>query len=253
MMPFTWSELLSGAGVVISVGAAFLLVKLLISNTLQQEKFFNALGKCYTELESSSDRLDTLCTILDRRFSNFEENKKQSDPFLINSIQRFDKAAQEIRDRLDDLLLSEESDIRIAERLSEPVLQELNKLQTHLEQMAGQLRRNNYLSADENAEMAAMRKRIESYQSMMMKARSEAKETENVMAELRQEIQQLRVMNNRPIQPANDATARELQTQLDEMEQQKRKLEEQLAALNNEKERNEIEKKFIEDRFMELS
>lgn len=252
-MPFTWGELLSGAGVVISVGAAFLLVKLLISNTLQQEKFFNALGKCYTELESSSDRLDTLCTILDRRFSNFEENQKQSDPLLINSLQRFDKAAQEIRDRLDDLLLSEESDIRIAERLSEPVLQELNKLQTHLEQMAGQLRRNNYLSADENAEMAAMRKRIESYQSMMMKARSEAKDTENVMAELRQEIQQLRVMNNRPIQLANDASAKELQSQLDEMEQQKRRLEEQLAALNNEKERNEIEKKFIEDRFMELS
>ncbi|HEY0893154.1 MAG TPA: hypothetical protein VGE32_08860, partial [Cellvibrio sp.] len=129
----------------------------------------------------------------------------------------------------------------------------LNKLQTHLEQMAGQLRRNNYLSADENAEMAAMRKRIESYQSMMMKARSEAKDTENVMAELRQEIQQLRVMNNRPIQLANDASAKELQSQLDEMEQQKRRLEEQLAALNNEKERNEIEKKFIEDRFMELS
>lgn len=252
-MPFSWGELLSGAGIIVSLGAAFLLVKLLISNTLQQEKFFNALGKCYTELESSSDRLDTLCTILDRRFSNYEENHKQSDPLLINSIQRFDKVAQEIRDRLDDLLLSEASDNIIAERLSEPVLQELNKLQTHLEQMAGQLRRNNNLSADENVEMAAMRKRIESYQSMMMKARSEAKEAENTIAELRHEIQQLQVMNNRPLQSANDEFTKELQFQLNEMEQQKRRLEEQLAALTTEKQRNEIEKQFIEDRFMELS
>lgn len=250
-MPLNWTEWIGSAGLIVSCLAAVLLVKLLINNTMQQEKFFGALGRCHTELQSASGRLESLCNILDRRFSSFEENSRQSDPALLNSIQRFDKVAQEIRDRLDDLLLTEGNEKQPVERMSEPVLQEISKLQSHLEEMSGQLKRSNYLSMDENAELGAMRKRIESYQSMVMKARSEAKDSESIMAELRQEIQQLRATPRSA--PVTSADSEQLQAQLSDMEQQKRKLEEEIAALNNEKQRNDIEKKFIEDRFMELS
>lgn len=255
-MSFTFNEIFGSIAIVVSCGAAVLLVKLLLSNTMQQEKFFNSLGKCYTQLEDASNKLETLCTILDRRFSNMEDNKRQSDPLLINTLQRFDKVSQEIRDRLDDLL---ETDFSVtntttsAEATAQAVVQEINKLQSNLDELSGQLRRNNYLAMDENAEIAAMRKRIESYQSMVMKARSEAKESESLMAALRNEIEKLRVSGPAIDNTLNIAQDTELQTQVSSLEQEKKALEAQIAALNDEMQRNNIEKKFIEERFIELS
>lgn len=246
-MPFTFNEVFGSVALLISCGAAFLLVKLLLSNTLQQEKFFNSLAKCYTELESSSKKLETLCTVLDRRFSNMEESKSTTDPILLNSLQRFDKVSQEIRERLDDLFLPDPGSTA-QEMPNEALLEELTKMQSSLEELTGQLRRNNYLSMNENVEMAAMRKRIESYQSMVMKARSEAKQSETVMADLRMEIDRLRSQPPRMISAEDQPS--ELQNEIQALDNEKKALEAKVKALQDEMNRNNIEKKFIEERFI---
>ena len=259
-MAYSFNEVFGSVALLISCGAAILLVRLLLSNTTQQEKFFNSLGRCHTELQTSSKNLETLCTILDRRFSNMEDNSKQTDPLIINTLQRFDKVSKEIQQRLDEILLpnfsagssKQENDTQSEAAVSEAVVSEISKLQSSMAEIANQLRKSNYLSMDENAEMAAMRKRIESYQSMVMKARSEAKDSETVMSELRLEIKQLQnTKKSNPVE-ANVENQR-LQDQLMEMERDKKVLEDKIKVLDNEMQRNNIEKKFIEDRFIELS
>jgi chromosome segregation ATPase len=254
-MAYSFNEIIGSLALLISCGAAILLVRLLLSNTMQQEKFFNSLGRCHAELQTSSQSLETLCTILDRRFSNMEENSKQTDPLLINTLQRFDKVSKEIQERLDEMFLPGFSDTGskpASDLPSEAVISEITKLQNSMAEIANQLRKSNYLSMDENAEIAAMRKRIESYQSMVMKARSEAKDSESIMAELRQEIKQLQtVKKSNPAESNNENQW--LQEQLEEAERDKKALEERIKVLDNEMQRNNIEKKFIEDRFIELS
>lgn len=254
-MAYSFNEIIGSLALLISCGAAILLVRLLLSNTMQQEKFFNSLGRCHAELQTSSQNLETLCTILDRRFSNMEENSKQTDPLLINTLQRFDKVSKEIQERLDEMFLPSFSDTGskpASDLPSEAVISEITKLQNSMAEIANQLRKSNYLSMDENAEIAAMRKRIESYQSMVMKARSEAKDSETIMAELRQEIKQLQ--NVKKSNPAESSIeTQRLQEQLEEAERDKKALEERIKVLDNEMQRNNIEKKFIEDRFIELS
>jgi chromosome segregation ATPase len=189
-----------------------------------------------------------------------EENSKQTDPLLINTLQRFDKVSKEIQERLDEILLpnfsggsnQQGNDAQNEAVLSEAVVNEISKLQSSMAEIANQLRKSNYLSMDENAEMAAMRKRIESYQSMVMKARSEAKDSETVMSELRLEIKQLQSAKKPNPAEANIENER-LQNQLKEMEREKKVLEDKIKVLDNEMQRNNIEKKFIEDRFIELS
>lgn len=254
-MAYNFSEVMGSLALLISCGAAILLVRLLLSNTMQQEKFFNALGRCNTELQTSSKNLETISAILDRRFANMEENSKQADPLLINTLQRFDKVSKEIHDRLDEMFLPSPvagSGKQSNDLPSEAVISEITKLQNSMAEIANQLRKSNYLSMDENAELAAMRKRIESYQSMVMKARSEAKDSETIMAELKQEIKQLQ--NAKKPNPAEaSAENQRLQAQLQEMEREKKGLEDRIKTLDNEMQRNNIEKKFIEDRFIELS
>lgn len=254
-MAYSFNEIIGSLALLISCGAAILLVRLLLSNTMQQEKFFNSLGRCHAELHTSSQNLETLCTILDRRFSNMEENSKQTDPLLINTLQRFDKVSKEIQERLDEMFLPSFSDTGskpASDLPSGAVISEITKLQNSMAEIASQLRKSNYLSMDENAEIAAMRKRIESYQSMVMKARSEAKDSETIMAELRQEIKQLQNVKKSSPAESNIETQR-LQEQLEEAERDKKALEERIKLLDNEMQRNNIEKKFIEDRFIELS
>ncbi len=254
-MAYSFNEIVGSLALLVCCGAAILLVKLLVSNTMQQEKFFNSLGRCHSELQTASTKLETLCTILDRRFANMEDNKNQSDPLLINTLQRFDKVTKELRERLDDILLpdfSEGTSQQNNDLPSETVIQEITKLQSSLEEIANQLRKSNYLSMDENAELAAMRKRIESYQSMVMKARAEAKDSESIMSNLRLEIQKLQSSTvSNPAEPSVEN--RRLQEQIQELAQEKLALEEKFKALDNEMQRNNIEKKFIEDRFIELS
>lgn len=254
-MAYSFNDIVGSLALLVSCGAAILLVKLLLSNTMQQEKFFNSLGRCHSELQTASSKLETLCTILDRRFANMEDNKNQSDPLLINTLQRFDKVTKELRERLDDILLPDFSDGTPQQNNdlpSESVIQEIGKLQNSLEEIANQLRKSNYLSMDENAELAAMRKRIESYQSMVMKARAEAKDSESIMSNLRLEIQKLQSSTvSNPAEPSVEN--RRLQEQIQELAQEKLALEEKFKALDNEMQRNNIEKKFIEDRFIELS
>lgn len=254
-MAYSFNDIVGSLALLVSCGAAILLVKLLLSNTMQQEKFFNSLGRCHSELQTASSKLETLCTILDRRFANMEDNKNQSDPLLINTLQRFDKVTKELRERLDDILLPDFSDGTPQQNNdlpSESVIQEIGKLQNSLEEIANQLRKSNYLSMDENAELAAMRKRIESYQSMVMKARAEAKGSESIMSNLRLEIQKLQSSTvSNPAEPSVEN--RRLQEQIQELAQEKLALEEKFKALDNEMQRNNIEKKFIEDRFIELS
>lgn len=254
-MAYSFNEIVGSLALLVCCGAAILLVKLLVSNTMQQEKFFNSLGRCHSELQTASTKLETLCTILDRRFANMEDNKNQSDPLLINTLQRFDKVTKELRERLDDILLpdfSEGTSQQNNDLSSETVIQEITKLQNSLEEIANQLRKSNYLSMDENAELAAMRKRIESYQSMVMKARAEAKDSESIMSNLRLEIQKLQ--SSTTSNPAESTVEnRRLQEQIQELAQEKLALEEKFKALDNEMQRNNIEKKFIEDRFIELS
>lgn len=253
-MAYSFNEIVGSLALIISCGAAVLLVKLLLSNTLQQEKFFNALGRCHTELENSSNKLETLCTILDRRFTNMGNDSAQADPMIINMLQRFDKVSQELRERIDDLLLpnvSTESPRSDVELPHESVMQEISKLQSSLEEITHQLRRGNYLSMDENAELAAMRKRIESYQSMVMKARAEAKESDGVMSDLKEEIERLRRVNTQaPVQGNEDPA---LQKEIQVLTQEKQALEAKLAAIEDEMRRNTIEKEFIEERFIGLS
>lgn len=254
-MAYSFNEIIGSVALLISSGAAILLVRLLLSNTMQQEKFFNSLGRCNTELQNSSKNLETICTILDRRFSNMEENSKQPDPLLINTLQRFDKVSKEIHDRLDEIFLLSPTPgaSKLSTNLpSEAVITEMARLQNSMAEVANQLRKSNYLSMDENAELAAMRKRIESYQSMVMKARSEAKDSETIMAELKMEIQQLQ-NTKKPNPVEGNIETQRLQVQLQEMERDKKVLEEKIKALDNEMHRNNIEKKFIEDRFIELS
>jgi predicted nucleic acid-binding Zn-ribbon protein len=252
-MAYSFNEIVGSLGLIISCGAAVLLVKLLMSNTMQQEKFFNALGRCHTELESSSKKLETLCAVLDRRFANMQEAAQQTDPLLINTLHNFDKVSKELRDRLDDLFLPTPTGAAKPGNTlpNESVLQEISKLQSGLEEITNQLRRGNYLSMDENAEMAAMRKRIESYQSMVMKARAEAKESEGVMASLKDEITRLSNLTAKapPSSSADVATQETVQ----ELTKEKQALETKLAALQDELKRHTIEKEFIEERFMDLS
>lgn len=253
-MAFSFNDVMGSLALIVGCGAAVLLVKLLLSNTLQQEKFFNALGRCHTELQSASHQLQTMCTILDRRFSNMEGDT-QSDPMLINTLQRFDKVSRELRERMDDLLLpniSGEFSSAGNELPNETVLQEISKLQSSLEEITQELRRGNYLSMDENAELAAMRKRIESYQSMVMKARAEAKESEGIMAGLKDEIARL---SNVPVQTTAPSSSDNLalQDEVQVLTQEKQALEAKLAALQDEMRRNTIEKEFIEERFIGLS
>jgi hypothetical protein len=259
-MAYSFNEVFGSVALLISCGAAILLVRLLLNNTTQQEKFFNSLGRCHAELQTSSKNLETLCTILDRRFSNMEENSRQTDPLLINTLQRFDKVSKEIQERLDEILLpnfsggsnQQANDAQNEAVLSEAVVNEISKLQSSMAEIANQLRKSNYLSMDENAEMAAMRKRIESYQSMVMKARSEAKDSETVMSELRLEIKQLQIAK-KPNPVEANIENQQLQDQLKKMELEKKVLEDKIKVLDNEMQRNNIEKKFIEDRFIELS
>lgn len=253
-MAYSFNDIVGSLALIISCGAAVLLVKLLLSNTMQQEKFFNALGRCHTELENSSKKLETLFTILDRRFSNMGNDSAQPDPMIINTLQRFDKVSQELRERIDDLLLpnlSAESSTSNVELPHESVMQEISKLQSTLEEITHQLRRGNYLSMDENAELAAMRKRIESYQSMVMKARTEAKESEGVMSDLKEEIERLRRGTTQTSSPANEEP--ESQKEIQVLTQEKQALEVKLASLQEEMRRHTIEKEFIEERFIGLS
>jgi chromosome segregation ATPase len=104
---------------------------------------------------------------------------------------------------------------------------------------------------DENVELAAMRKRIESYQSMVMKARAEAKESDGVMSDLKEEIERLRRVNTQTQLPANEGPA--LQKEIQVLTQEKQALEAKLAAVEDEMRRNTIEKEFIEERFIGLS
>lgn len=247
-MAYTLNEIFGSIAIIVSCGAAVLLVKLLLNNTMQQEKFFNSLGKCFEQLQDASRKLDTLTTILDRRFASMEDNRKQSDPLLINTLQRFDKVSQEIKDRLDDLL-----DAEFPEAAAEMVVQEIAKLQNNLEEMSSQLRENNDLSADENADLVAMRKRIESYQSMVMKARSDAKQSEAQMAELREEIERLRLAGLEATVNTGTTQQSEMQTQLQTLTQEKKTLEDKIAAMHDEMHRNNIEKNFIEERFIQLT
>lgn len=252
-MAFGFNDVIGSLALIVGCGAAVLLVKLLLSNTLQQEKFFNALGRCHTELEGASTKLQTLCTILDRRFSNMEDGAP-TDPMLINTLQRFDKVSRELRERMDDLLLpsiSAESSSAGNELPNETVLQEISKLQSSLEEITQQLRRGNYLSMDENAELAAMRKRIESYQSMVMKARAEAKESDGIMAGLKEEIARLSSVATQT-SPSSSADIA-LQDEVQVLTQEKQTLEAKLAALEDEMRRHTIEKEFIEERFIGLS
>jgi chromosome segregation ATPase len=136
---------------------------------------------------------------------------------------------------------------------SEAVVNEISKLQSSMAEIANQLRKSNYLSMDENAELAAMRQRIESYQSMVMKARSEAKDSETIMSELRLEIKQLQTAKKSNPTAEASAENQRLQEQLEDAEREKKALEDKIKALDNEMQRNNIEKKFIEDRFIELS
>lgn len=255
-MAYTFNEIFGSVALLISCGAAVLLVKLLLSNTVQQEKFFNSLGRCNAELQNSSKNLETLCAILDRRFSNMEENSKQPDPLLINTLQRFDKVSKEIHERLDEMFITSSlssNDKQASDMPSEAVVNEISKLQSSMAEIANQLRKSNYLSMDENAELAAMRKRIESYQSMVMKARSEAKDSETIMSELRLEIKQLQTAKKPNPTAEASAENQRLQEQLEDAEREKKALEDKIKALDNEMQRNNIEKKFIEDRFIELS
>lgn len=252
-MAFSFNDVIGSLALIVGCGAAILLVKLLLSNTLQQEKFFNALGRCHKELEGASNKLQTLCTILDRRFSNMEDGT-QPDPMLINTLQRFDKVSRELRERMDDLWLpsgSTEFSSSGNELPNETVLQEISKLQSSLEEITHQLRRGNYLSMDENAELAAMRKRIESYQSMVMKARAEAKESDGIMAGLKEEIARLSITTAHT--PPSSSAEAALQDEVQVLTQEKQALEAKLAALEDEMRRHTIEKEFIEERFIGLS
>lgn len=252
-MPYSFSDVIGSIAIIIGCGAAVLLVKLLLNNTLQQEKFFNALGRCHKELEGASNKLQTLCAILDRRVSNMEAGTKE-DPLLIKTLNRFDKVSKELQERMDDLFLpnlSTASSQSGNELPGDTVLQEISKLQSSLEEINHQLRRGNYLSMDENAEMAAMRKRIESYQSMVMKARADAKESEGVMSSLKEEIARL---NRTTAQTLNSSNAdKALQEEVQELGKEKQVLEEKLEALQEEMRRHTIEKNFIEERFIGLS
>lgn len=252
-MAFSFNDVIGSLALIVGCGAAILLVKLLLSNTLQQEKFFNALGRCHKELEGASNKLQTLCTILDRRFSNMEDGT-QPDPMLINTLQRFDKVSRELHERMDDLWLpssSAEFSSSGNELPNETVLQEISKLQSSLEEITHQLRRGNYLSMDENAELAAMRKRIESYQSMVMKARAEAKESDGIMAGLKEEIARLSITTAQT--PPSSSAEITLQDEVQVLTQEKQALEAKLAALEDEMRRHTIEKEFIEERFIGLS
>ncbi|PPD10521.1 MAG: hypothetical protein CTY26_13240 [Methylophilus sp.] len=173
---------------------------------------------------------------------------------IISMLQRFDKVSQELLECVDDLLLpnqSTESTRSKAELPHESVMQEISKLQSSLEEITHQLRRGNYLSMDENAEMATMRKRIESYQSMVMKARADAKESDSMMASLKEEIARLSNMTAQTLTSSNADTA--LQQEVQVLTQEKQALEAKLVALQDEMRRNTIEKEFIEERFIGLS
>ncbi|OMP13490.1 hypothetical protein COLO4_01571 [Corchorus olitorius] len=104
---------------------------------------------------------------------------------------------------------------------------------------------------DENAESAAMRKRIESYQSMVMKARAEAKESDGIMAGLKEEIARLSSVATQT-SPSSSADIA-LQDEVQVLTQEKQALEAKLAALEDEMRRHTIEKEFIEERFIGLS
>lgn len=252
-MPYSFNDVIGSIAIIIGCGAAVLLVKLLLNNTLQQEKFFNALGRCHRELEGASNKLQTLCAILDRRFSNMEDST-QADPILINTLQRFDKVSKELQERMDDLFMPNftATSSKPGNKFpDETVLQEISKLQSSLEEINHQLRRGNYLSMDENAEMAAMRKRIESYQSMVMKARADAKESEGVMSSLKDEIARLSKTTAQTLTSSNADKA--LQEELQELSKEKQALEAKLEALQEEMRRHTIEKEFIEERFIGLS
>jgi uncharacterized coiled-coil DUF342 family protein len=250
-MAYSFNEMMGSLALIIGCGAAVLLVKLLLSNTLQQEKFFNALGRSNTELENATDKLETLCAILDRRVANLQD-APQVDPMLINTLQGFDKVTKELRERMDDLFLpNPESSISSKELPNESMLQEISKLQTSLEEITQQLKRGNYLSMDENAEMAAMRKRIESYQSMVMKARADAKESDGIMTSLKEEIARLSTVTAQTLPSSNAEVAAQEAVQV--LTQEKQALEAKLLTLQDEMRRNTIEKQFIEERFMDLS
>lgn len=244
-----FNQILGYVAIIVCSGAAILLVKLLVSNTVQQDKFFTSLGKCHIQLQDASKKLDTLCTILDRRFARMEENTRQTDPQLTNALHRFDKTSQELKERLNDLIEDGLSNSNGDPSSAQAMVEEIINIRNNLEELSEQLRNNNPVNDDE--ESATLRKRIESYQSMVMKARAEAKENESIMEELREEIARLK---NGDGAINNEALAKgevELQTQLVTLTTEKQVLQNKIETLMDEMNRNNIEKNFIEERFIE--
>lgn len=86
---------------------------------------------------------------------------------------------------------------------------------------------------------------------IMYHPRAEAKESDGVMSDLKEEIERLRRVNTQAPVPGNEDPA--LQKEIQVLTQEKQALEAKLAAIEDEMRRNTIEKEFIEERFIGLS
>ena len=247
-MSFNLNSFLTTFCLIICCGAAIILVRMLVSNTLLQEKFFASLGQCRSELELSSKRLETIAVILERRHTTEIQERKQPDPFILDVVKKFESLSNLVNDKLDKLVFSPTITTK-KDGPSDDVIKEIVMLQAHLESLSKELRRNNYITTQDNSELEAMKKRIESYQNMVMKSRSEAKEYETIIADLRFENGKLR--SSKDVSSESDILR--LKEEISEIKKQKQSLEAKLASVNDEMKRNNIEKQFIEERFVEIS
>jgi hemerythrin-like domain-containing protein len=245
------NQIFGYVAIIVGCGAAMMLVKLLFNNMTQQEKFFEGLAACHKQLQDASRKLETVCTLLDRRFANIEDNKRQPDPQLNSYLQRFDKTSQEIKARLNQLIEDGLSNTNGEPASAQTIIDEVINLRNNFEELSEQLRNNT--PPNEDDDMATLKKRIESYQSMVMKARAEAKENETIMAQLRDEIAQLKNGERENPDNAHVKNEVELQTQLQTLSSEKQVLQTKLESVMDELHRNNIEKNFIEERFIELS
>lgn len=185
-----------------------------------------------------------------------------SDSVITESLNKLERTTSEMKTLVQDLLSTptehlpawketHNNKIEMLLATNESLAPEITKLQTTLDQTVKEVKRLG-LKIFEPDNSAATQPKLETYQKMLMQARERARVAENSLMALEAEALGFKNKMETSLVETNEIIANQ-QLEISKMRNEKNSLTERMIALENELKRTNIEKGFIEDKFIELS
>lgn len=277
MFGFSSDTVIIGASIFFSFSAVIFLVTMLFRILSAQDKIYQEIRNGTGDLVQAGNRLHSMYSLAENLITQIKTSASAasipdqaieavadiSEELLSEKLRKFEGIASDMRGLMNSMLTAapdkltpwrESNSQSINKLLAEQheLVPDIAKLQRCLDKMAIDLKRANHLAVSENESNEELKKKIETYQTMVIKARERSKAAETTAAALQSEVNLLNKKNER-LSIENSSIGAKLEEEMAKIRSENAVLLRKIEDLNGEISRTNIEKNFIEDKFIELS